>query len=334
MFGDFAVSGEVVEEFVELGEGDADGDEVDFGFGLLDELDEVVAVAVHGDEFAAALAGFEFESFGGATAVDVFAIDETAGFLVDDFTTEGLGDGFVIVAVVGEHGFDFLGGSGGVGVDFLLDSGFDETEVEHALVFGFVETEIVADDLKKGFFAAVDTADSQVTVEFFGNVVVGDGDVLFLGELDGVGVGFGVGEGGAFVFIAQVLDGGLVELTAGLAFDGSHATAIEENVVGKEDWLGIDGGDGNGDNFGDAKEEIIGHVEPVESEPAANNNNGNHNDRNQDGVNHDAVLGPLEGIFEFATLREDLLAAFVDLFLLGLDDFFFLEHSYIITLND
>ena len=231
VFGDFAIDGKRFETLAEFGEGDADGDKVDTRFGLLDEFDKVVAVAVHRNEFAAALAGFEFEGFGGATTIDVFTVDDAAGFLVDDFAAERLGYGLVIVTVVGEHRLNLLGGSCGVSVDFLFDGRLDEAEVEHALVFGFVEAEIIGDNFHESFFAAIDAADFQVAIEFFGDVFFGDSDVLLPRELDGIGVGLCVSKGGAVVFVAKIFDGGLVELAAGLALDGGHTAAIKQNIV-------------------------------------------------------------------------------------------------------
>ena len=57
IFGDLVVGSELVKLFVELGKGYADGDEVDLGVGLADEFDKIITVAVHGNEFAAGLAG-------------------------------------------------------------------------------------------------------------------------------------------------------------------------------------------------------------------------------------------------------------------------------------
>ena len=44
---DFVVVAEFIEALVKFGEGDFDGDEVDFGVGLFDEFDEIITVAVH-----------------------------------------------------------------------------------------------------------------------------------------------------------------------------------------------------------------------------------------------------------------------------------------------
>ena len=47
IFGDFAFILKGFEAFFKFGEGDFDGDEIDFGVGLFDEFDEIITVAVH-----------------------------------------------------------------------------------------------------------------------------------------------------------------------------------------------------------------------------------------------------------------------------------------------
>ena len=126
---DFALFLQGFETFVELSEGDADRNEVDFGGSFLDEFDEVVAVAVNGDEFATALAGFELEGFGSTAAIDVLAVDEAASLLIGDLAAKLFGNSLVIIVVLREHGFDLTSKLAGMSVDFLFDGGFDETEI-------------------------------------------------------------------------------------------------------------------------------------------------------------------------------------------------------------
>ena len=47
VLGDFAFILKGFEAFFKFGEGDFDGDEVDFGVGLFDEFDKIITVAVH-----------------------------------------------------------------------------------------------------------------------------------------------------------------------------------------------------------------------------------------------------------------------------------------------
>ena len=72
---DFVFFAEPSDARIELGEGDFDGYEVDLGVGLGDEFDEVVAVAIHGNEAAGFFARLEFESLGSAAAVDILIAD-------------------------------------------------------------------------------------------------------------------------------------------------------------------------------------------------------------------------------------------------------------------
>mgnify|MGYP007070030183 CR=1 FL=1 len=55
IFGNFSFVAEGLHADVKFSEGDFDGDEVDFGVGFANEFNKIVTVAVHGDEFAAAL---------------------------------------------------------------------------------------------------------------------------------------------------------------------------------------------------------------------------------------------------------------------------------------
>lgn len=312
-----------------LGEGDFDGYKVYFGVGLGDELDEIISVAIDGDETAGLLAGLELEGFGGAAAIDVLIGNEAAGLLVLDGIAEGLSDSYVIAVVVGEELLDAIGGVAGGGVDFLFDFGLNESEIEHAAILGGGETEVFFDDFHEGFFAAGDAADAEVTSEFGGDFFVGDFDLVGFGELEGVSVLLGFDEGGLLVLRAEGLDGRFVIDLAGLALDGGDAAAVEHEVVGEADVGAIDGGDWDGEDFGDTKEHVVGHVELVEGEPAAEHQNGSDDKSNQNRVDDDAMFGPLEGIFEFAAGGEDFFAALGNFFLLG-----FCLHAIIISLKE
>ena len=60
---------------------------------------------------------------------------------------------------------------------------------------------------------------------------VGDGEAEFFGEFHGVGVFFGFGEGGSFVFCAESFDVAFRDALSGLAFDGGYAASIKHQVI-------------------------------------------------------------------------------------------------------
>ena len=49
-----------------------DGGEIDLSVGFVKKFDKIIAVAVHGNEFTAGLAGLQFKSLGGTTTVDIY----------------------------------------------------------------------------------------------------------------------------------------------------------------------------------------------------------------------------------------------------------------------
>ena len=52
---DFVFFFEGGETFFKFGKRNFDGDKIDFGVGLIDKLDKIIPVAIHGDKFTAAL---------------------------------------------------------------------------------------------------------------------------------------------------------------------------------------------------------------------------------------------------------------------------------------
>lgn len=225
-----------------LGEWDFDRDEINFGVGLTDELDEIVAVAVDRNETSTALAWFELHGFGGATTVYILAVNKTASFLVDDFVAKLLCNLLVIIVVFTKKTFDLGGGVGGGGVKSGFDLGFDEREIEHMLIFGFTETEIVFDNLNKGFLAAVNTADFEMAIELGGYFLIRNRNALLASEFGSIGIILGFGKGRALVFGAKLLNGGFVKLTTRLAFNRCHTATIKHEIIRKTNIFTIYGG--------------------------------------------------------------------------------------------
>ena len=92
---------------------------------------------------------------------------------------------------------------------------------------------------------------------------------------------------------AKVVDIALVVDLTGLAFDAGHTATIEHEIVGESDRLAVDGGDWVVENLGDAEKHFGCFAELIQGEIAASNDKTDHDHSDKDGVNYDAVLGPL-----------------------------------------